>query len=276
MEELLARAHVLLEALPYVRRFHGRTVVIKCGGAALREGREGFAQDVALLSQVGVKPVVVHGGGPQIDRMLRRLGMEVRFREGLRVTDEATLEVVEMVLRGSLNPEMVRAICRCGAPAVGISGVDGRTLEVRPLEGMGRVGRVERVNPELIRCLQRDGFVPVVAPLGVDPEGRVHNVNADLVAGQLAAALGAVKLVILTDVPGVLDEGGRLIPTLTVQEARRILQRGASGGMIPKLRCCLEAMERGVDKAHIIDGRREHALLLELLTEEGIGTQIVP
>ncbi len=281
------RARILTEALPYIRAFSSKRIVIKYGGSAMIDPRlKGcFAEDVALLSYIGMKPVVVHGGGPQIGQLLDRIGKECAFVNGLRVTDEETMDVVEMVLVGKVNKDVVSRINLHGGKAVGISGRDGdliRARKARPARladqdvDLGLVGEVERIDPSIIGALEDRGFVPVVAPVGAGPKERAYNINADTAAGALAAALGAAKFVLLTDVPGILDPDSNLISSLLEDEAEDLIRNGvASGGMIPKITCCLNALQGGVPKAHIIDGRVPHALLLELLTDEGIGTQIV-
>ena len=273
----LAKARVLLEALPYFREHAGSTVVIKVGGAAMDADRmaETFADDVALLRLVGVRPVIVHGGGPQITEMASRLGIEPSFIDGHRVTDAATLEVARMVLLGLVNQDLVSHLVRRGTPALGLSGGDDALLVVRPRAAeLGLVGEVERVNTDLLRHLM-DRCVPVIASIGTDPDGQPYNVNADLVAGSVAAALGAEKLVYLTDVPGLLDADGELITESSLSGAERLLASGvAEGGMIPKLQSAVEAMRAGVARAHLIDGRVEHALILELFTPEGLGTML--
>lgn len=286
-------AKLLLESLPYLREFYGETIVIKYGGHAMKdeELKNAFAKCVILLRYIGVNPVIVHGGGPQIGQMLEKLGIRCTFREGLRVTDEATMDVVEMVLAGTVNKQIVNLVNQNGGRAVGISGKDGRTIRCRRLEiavtpedpalapeiiDIGQVGEVVEINPALIRTLEREGFIPVIAPVGVDDEGRTYNINADSVAAAVAGALGARRLILLTDVAGVLDKSGELISTMSAREAVRAIEDGtAQGGMIPKLKCCLEAVDAGVEKAQIIDGRIENSLILELFTREGIGTQIV-
>lgn len=281
------RARILLEALPYIRQFHGRRIVIKYGGSAMThpELKRQFAEDIALLSFIGMRPVIVHGGGPQIGELLKRIGKETRFIRGLRVTDEETMDVVEMVLVARVNKEVVSMINLFGAKAVGISGRDGgliRAKKARPAklagvnEDLGLVGEVDRIQPRIVDCLEQGGFVPVIAPVGAGPDGKPYNINADTAAGALAAALGAERFILLTDVSGVLDGEGHLISSLPEDEADGLIRDGvASEGMIPKLRCCLTALRGGVPKAHIIDGRTPHAVLLELLTDEGIGTEIV-
>jgi acetylglutamate kinase len=288
MKTLVEKAAVLHEALPYIRRFHGKIFVIKYGGAAMTDEslREGFARDVVLMKFVGIHPVVVHGGGPQIDEQLARLSIATRRVEGLRVTDDETMAVVEMVLAGKINKEIVSLITRHGGRAVGLAGVDdGLVLaqKLPPVEvrggarvDTGRVGSVKAVRPSVLQALIGAGVIPVVAPLGADEQGQSLNINADTVAGAIAAALGAEKLVLLTDTPGVCDSSGQLIHSLTEDESARLRRDGViSGGMIPKVECALEALGRGVQKCHILDGRAQHAILLEIFTDHGIGTQIV-
>ncbi len=283
----IRRAEVLLEALPYIREFRGKTVVIKYGGAAMERAdlKEPFALDVILLRFVGMKPVIVHGGGPQIGSLMKRLGKEPRFVGGMRVTDEETVEIVEMVLVGKINKEIVGLINHHGGKAVGLSGKDAGLLRARKRKhrlpsgeevDLGLVGEVELVNVEPIRLLEDNGFIPVIAPVGVGSEGETYNINADLVAGEVAAALGAEKLIHLTDVQGILDSTGKLVSTLSRKEAERLVTAGViEGGMLPKVESALRALEGGTAKAHIIDGRVPHAILLELFTREGIGTEIV-
>ncbi|MHB8115072.1 MAG: acetylglutamate kinase [Acidithiobacillus ferrivorans] len=275
------QAHILVEALPYMQRFHGRTIVIKYGGNAMTEThlQEQFAYDVTLMKQVGMNPVVVHGGGPQIGAMLGRLGVQTHFVDGMRVTDAATMEVVEMVLGGRVNKEIVQAINRAGGRAVGLTGKDGGLLHARPLHRngveLGLVGEVARVNPDVIRLLDQGEFIPVVAPIGVGAQGESYNINADLVAGALAATLKAEKLILMTNVAGVLDQDGRLRTHLEAAEVDRMVADGhITGGMLPKIQCCLDAVAAGVHAAHIIDGRVPHALLLEIFTDAGVGTLI--
>ena len=244
-----------------------------------------FAEDVALLSLIGIRPIIVHGGGPQIGELLKKVGKESRFVQGLRVTDEETMDIVEMVLVAKVNKDIVSMINYHGGKAVGISGRDGtliRARKARPAkladtdEDLGLVGEVDKINPELISSLEERGFIPVIAPVGAGPMEKPYNINADTAAGALASALGAEKFIVLTDTPGVLDKDGRLISTVSEDGAEKLIAQGtASGGMIPKLRCCLSAIAGGVPKAHVIDGRVSHGLLLEILTEEGIGTEIV-
>jgi acetylglutamate kinase len=281
------RAEILMEALPYIRAFQGKTLVIKYGGAAMEQARlkEQFAKDVLLLRLVGIRPVIVHGGGPQIGAMMKRLGKESRFVAGMRVTDEETVEIVEMVLVGKINKEIVGLINHHGGRAVGLSGKDGNLIRAckrlhRTPDGevadIGLVGEVVAVNPEAIRLLEEHGFVPVIAPVGVGDSGETYNINADLVAGEVAAALAAEKLIHLTDVPGIVGEDGRLVSTLAKRDAERLIKAGViAGGMLPKVESSLRALAGGAQKAHIIDGRVAHAILLEVLTKEGIGTEIV-
>ena len=287
MEQIVRRAETLIEALPYIRAFQGKTLVIKYGGAAMEQAdlKEQFAKDVLLLRLVGIRPVIVHGGGPQIGALMKRLGKEPRFVGGMRVTDEETMEIVEMVLVGKINKEIVGLINLHGGRAVGLSGKDGTLIRAhkrlhRTADGtmvdIGLVGEVDAVNPELIRLLEEDGFIPVIAPVGVGSGGETYNINADLVAGDVAAALGAEKLIHLTDVQGIKGGDGRHISTLTKQEAERLIKAGViDGGMLPKVESSLRALAGGAQKAHIIDGRVPHAILLEVLTVEGIGTEII-
>jgi acetylglutamate kinase len=287
MEQIVRRAETLMEALPYIRAFQGKTLVIKYGGAAMEQAdlKEQFAKDVLLLRLVGIRPVIVHGGGPQIGALMKRLGKEPRFVGGMRVTDEETMEIVEMVLVGKINKEIVGLINLHGGRAVGLSGKDGTLIRAhkrlhRTADGtmadIGLVGEVDAVNPELIRLLEEDGFIPVIAPVGVGSRGETYNINADLVAGDVAAALSAEKLIHLTDVQGIQGGDGRHISTLTKQEAERLIKAGViDGGMLPKVESSLRALAGGAQKAHIIDGRVPHAILLEVLTVEGIGTEII-
>jgi acetylglutamate kinase len=278
MDELIEKAAILHEALPYIRRFHKRTFVVKYGGHAMidAELKDSFARDVCLLRYVGIQVVVVHGGGPQIDQMLEKMGMTSVFSGGLRVTDEATMNVVEMVLGGSVNQDIVGSICQHGGRAVGLSGKDDHFVRARcSSAALGRVGEIERVDPAVIEQLIASGFIPVIAPIAVDAAGKALNVNADTAAGRIAAALGAAKLVLMTDVDGVLDAGGKLVSSLATDEVEALIGRDVvRGGMIPKLRCALEAVEGGVEKVHVIDGRLRHALLLEIFTDRGVGTEI--
>ena len=298
MNKLIKKANVLIEALPYIRTFRGKTIVIKYGGHAMTDAslKERFAQDVVLLKYVGLNPVIVHGGGPQIDKMLNRLGIEAKFRHGVRVTDEATMEIVEMVLAGKINMEIVDLLNRHGGRAVGLSGKDGGLMLTRPLtakawaeslerdldgghedgENFGFVGEVQSVDPSLVLKLQQDHYIPVIAPIGTDREGSTYNINADLVAGAIAGALTAEKLVMMTDVKGIRDAKGRHLSTVSRKDVQRMVKKGTiSEGMLPKVHACLDALTGGVGKAHIIDGRIPHAILLEVFTHKGIGTEIV-
>ena len=290
MDTLIQKADTLLEALPYIQRFAGKTFVIKYGGHAMEdeELKQRFAQDIVLLKYVGMKPVVVHGGGPQIGEMLKKLGIASRFVRGMRVTDSATMDVVEMVL-GKINQEVVTLVNRQGGKAVGLSGKDGDLIIARKMlvtveeEGkpptthdVGQVGEVVGVNPRVIDALTTANFIPVIAPIGVGENGESYNINADLVAGKVAEALQAEKLILLTDVDGIKDKSGVLIPTLGSNEAEKLIKNGTIGeGMIPKVECCVAALHGGVQKTHIIDGRVRHATLLEIFTKEGIGTEVV-
>ncbi len=291
MKELIEKAKTLVEALPYIKEFYGKTLVVKYGGSIGGQELHNFARDIVLMKYVGMHPVVVHGGGPQIGNILGRLGMKSQFIAGLRVTDSETMEVVEMVLVGKVNQEIVTAINSLGGNAVGASGKDGRIIVAKKIDiskiaedgtdipegaDLGMVGEVEMVNPHLIQVLERAGFIPVIAPVGFDEEGRSYNINADHVAGKIAGALNAEKLILLTDVPGILDEEKNLISSLTEASAKELMKKGViSSGMIPKVRCATEALREGVNKAHIIDGRVEHALILEIFTDAGIGTEIL-
>jgi acetylglutamate kinase len=291
MKKIIEKAEVLIEALPYIRRFYHKTIVIKYGGSAMADERlkEGFAMDIVLMKYVGLNPVVIHGGGPQIGQILQQMGKTSTFVHGLRVTDQETMDVVEMVLVGKVNKEIVDLINRCGGKAVGLSGKDGGLIQAKKLrlasEGqkdtppeivdLGMVGEVEGINSDVIKTLDDGDFIPVIAPVGVGADGKTYNINADLVAGKVAIALGAEKLILLTDVPGVLGKRGDLITSLKAQEARDLISQGiVSEGMIPKINCCLEAITAGVGKAHIIDGRVKHALILEVFTDGGVGTEL--
>ncbi len=291
MQEIVGKAAILHEALPYIRRFHGRTFVVKYGGHAMTdpELKQSFARDVCLLRYVGIQVVVVHGGGPQIDQTLKQMGIASEFRGGLRVTTEETMRVVEMVLSGQVNSDIVGLICSQGGRAMGLSGrddtclrasrlpeVDGKDDQGNPIRvDLGRVGRLDRVSPRLIDELCRSGFVPVIAPIAIDEEGLPLNVNADTAAGEIASALRAAKLVLMTDVAGVRDSAGQHLSSLGAAAAEQLIADGTiNGGMIPKVRCALSAVEGGVEKVHIIDGRQRHALLLEIFTDSGVGTEI--
>jgi acetylglutamate kinase len=270
-----SRAQVLVEALPYIKRFHGQVVVIKIGGNAIEHARDETLLDVVLLRYVGMQPVLVHGGGPEITAMSERLGLKSEFKKGLRVTDEKTMEVVKMVLTGKVTPDLVAAIHRLGGQAVGMSGEDGPTIIAEPLdESMGFVGRVTQVNKEPITALLARNYIPVIASIGLGYDGNAYNINADTVAAEVAVALRASKLILMTDVPGVLDAGGGVVSELGREAAQGMIASGAvTGGMIPKLQACLRALD-GVPQAHVIDGRTPHSLLLELFTESGIGTMV--
>lgn len=281
MQALIDKAKVLIEALPYMRRFLDKTIVIKYGGAAQKDAalRASFASDVVLLKHIGVRPVIVHGGGPQIGATLERLGKQSTFVDGLRVTDDETMDVVEMVLGGKVNHEIVELIQQAGGRAIGLTGSDGGMIRTkrRTKDGrdIGRVGEVVGVDPAAIVAVAEAGFVPVIAPIGIGEEGCTYNVNADEAAGAIAQALRAEKLILLTDVPGVLDAAGQLIAELTRDRARLLIGQGTiKGGMIPKIECCVGAVQSGVSRAHVIDGRVEHAVLLEIFTDGGVGTLI--
>ena len=274
--------NVLLEALPYIREFHGKTVVIKYGGAAMRDEslRQAFADDVVLLKYVGLNPVIIHGGGPEITRYMNKMGIEVRFQHGLRVSDAETVEIAKMVLLGKLNAELVSRLGRAGSPAVGLSGEDGGLFDVAPVanaEEVGFVGDIERVDIDVLNHISED-YIPVIASVGSDREGNSYNINADEAAGKVAAALGAFKVVFLTDIVGWLndpeDESSRISVT-SVAEVEDALE-SISGGMRPKLTACVNAIRGGAQNAYIIDGRRPHSLLLELFTDAGIGTMVTP
>ena len=284
-------ADILIEALPYIRKFSGMTVVIKYGGHAMvdEQLKEDFARDVTLLKFVGLKPVVVHGGGPQINRVLQQMGIQSKFVKGMRLTDDPTMDVVEMVLVGKVNKAIVAQINRQGGKAVGLSGKDGGLIEAKKLHIVhqddentppeiidpGHVGEVTRIHPEVVNTLTQQGFIPIIAPVGVGQSGETYNINADLVACKMAVALSAGRLVFLTDVDGVLDSAGKLISSIDAATIQAMIQsQGISGGMIPKIDCALEAVRNGVEKVPIINGRKRHALLLELFTDRGIGTEV--
>lgn len=284
------QARMIIEMLPYIREFAGRTIVIKYGGNAMIDERlkQSFARSVVLLKYVGVNPVIVHGGGPQIGKMLKALNIASEFRQGLRVTDDATMDVVEMVLVGKVNKEIVNLINLAGGRAVGLSGKDGMLIRAEKKElainrddappeiiDLGKVGEVTRIETDVLTSLMGSGIIPVIAPVGVDEQGDTYNINADSVAGAVAGAMRAKRLHLLTDVPGVLDANKKLIRSMTSTEAFQAIEKGlVAGGMIPKLQCCLEAIMAGVEKVHIIDGRVENCVLLELFTACGIGTEI--
>jgi acetylglutamate kinase len=293
----LDRARILIEALPYIRKFNGQTMVIKYGGHAMVDDKlkKDFALDIVLMKYVGLNPVVVHGGGPQIGKFLSEMSIKSNFVNGHRVTDEKTMDVVEMVLAGKVNKEIVATINQHGGQAVGLSGKDGHLITAKKLQliskidetggksdnppeiiDIGLVGEVVSVNNHIIKSLIDNQFIPVIAPVGVGKDNETYNINADLVAGHIASSLNAIKLVLLTDVKGVLDIGGNLVSSLIAEDANRMIANGViKEGMLPKLQCCLEALKGGVEKVHIIDGRKEHALLLEIFTDEGVGTEII-
>lgn len=281
----LEKTSILIEALPYIREFYGKTVVIKYGGHAMQscELKKAVMQDVVLMHLVGMRPVLVHGGGPEITQMMERLGKKPEFIQGQRVTDAETMEIVEMVLVGKINKEIVAEINRLGGRAVGLCGKDGMLIEAEKQSGdveLGFVGQVRRINPGIIETLIGEGYIPVVAPIGVGPEGESYNINADYVAGELAAALKAHKLVLLTDVEGILadkKDPSSLLSAVEVTRVPELIEAGIiSGGMIPKVQCCIRALEGGVARTHIIDGRVPHSILLEIFTDKGIGTMVVP
>ncbi|WP_417915206.1 acetylglutamate kinase [Candidatus Electronema sp. JM] len=292
MQNEIAKAKVLIESLPYLREFSGKTVVIKYGGHAMidEELKKKFALDVILLKYIGINPVVVHGGGPQINEFLKKMQITSSYVQGMRVTDGPTMDVVEMVLVGKVNKEIVGLINHCGGRAVGLSGRDGDLVQAKKMKvpgkqesenappeliDLGRVGEVTRINSELLTTLAAKDFIPVIAPVGVGEDGQAYNINADLVAGAVAAELKASKLILLTDVEGVKGADGQLISSIAVSSIEQLIAEGTiKGGMIPKLRCCASAISGGVNKAHIIDGRQEHAILLEIFTHAGIGTEI--
>ncbi len=291
MEKFIEKARTLLEALPYIKKFYGKTIVIKYGGNAMvREDlKKSFAEDITLLKYIGINPVVVHGGGPQIGEVMNKMGLESKFYRGMRITDDATMDVVEMVLMGKVNKEIVNLINRAGGKAVGLSGKDGNMIFARKItfveekEGLppeiidiGKVGEVTEFNPEILQLLDKSRFIPVIAPIGVDREGNTYNLNADVVASEVAMGLKAEKLIFLTDIEGVKDEKGDLIKSISAGDVDRLIADGViSGGMIPKIEWSKRAVENGVGKVHIIDGRVPHSVILELFTDAGIGTEIV-
>jgi len=284
-------ADILIEALPYIRSFYGTTLVVKYGGHAMVDDqlKADFARDITLLKFTGLNPVVVHGGGPQINRVLDQMGIQCKFVKGMRLTDEATMDVVEMVLGGKVNKEIVAQVNQQGGKAVGLSGKDGGLIRAKKLHIVfqenenkppeiidpGLVGQVERIDPSIINTLSRQGFIPIIAPVGAGDSGETFNINADLVAGSVAMALSAKRLIFLTDVDGVLNPSGELISSIDMEDIDRMMkEKTISGGMIPKIECALEALRNGVEKVHIINGNRRHALLLELFTDKGIGTEV--
>ncbi|MFI3136363.1 MAG: acetylglutamate kinase [Methylococcaceae bacterium] len=285
-------AQHLCEALPYIQRFNNKTVVVKFGGNAMIDDalKQSFARDIVLMKSVGINPIVVHGGGPQIGEVLKRLGKTSEFIDGMRVTDDETMDVVEMVLGGLVNKEIVNLINRHGGKAIGITGKDGDFIHARKInmtrataEGqeseiidIGHVGEVKSIDPSIVEMLNKSDFIPVIAPIGVGEEGRSYNINADLVAGKVAEVLKAEKLLLLTNTPGILDKDGQLLTGLTIADIDALTADGTiSGGMIPKTRCAMEALKGGVNSVHIIDGRVEHAVLLELFTDQGVGTLLM-
>ncbi len=293
MQDGNVTARILIESLPYIKEFYGKTVVIKYGGHAMvdEELKKNFALDIILMKYIGINPVVVHGGGPQINKFLQKMNIQSNYIDGMRVTDGETMDVVEMVLVGKVNKEIVGLINYHGGRAIGLSGRDGDLIQARKMQIMkslvenappelidlGRVGEVTHVNPEVLLTLGTKDFIPVIAPVGVGEEGQSYNINADLVAGAIAAELKAEKLILLTDVAGVLDEAKEIISSMDTQKANDLITSGvAAGGMIPKIRCCQDALTGGVGKTHILDGRVPHALLLEIFTRDGVGTEIVP
>ena len=277
------RVKILSEALPYIQQFSGRTVVVKYGGAAMKDGslKADVIRDIVFMACVGIRPVVVHGGGPEINVWLSKLGIEPQFKDGLRVTDAATMEVVEMVLVGRVNKELVSLINQAGGRAVGLGGVDGNLITARPqgAEGVGFVGEVSSIDSNVIKSLVQSGYIPIISSVARDENGQAYNINADTVAGELAAALGAEKLILLTDTRGILTDytdPSTLLPKLDIQRARELIADGiVSGGMIPKVNCCVRSLAQGVGAAHILDGRIPHALLLEIFSDLGIGSMIV-
>jgi acetylglutamate kinase len=291
VKKSMERADILLEALPYIQRFYNKTIVIKYGGHAMvdEDLKNHFARDMVMMKYIGIHPVVVHGGGPQIGRYLKKLGKDSKFIQGMRVTDEETMDIVEMVLVGKVNKEIVGLINHHGGKAVGLSGKDGSLIQAQkyylsaekakdtPPEiiDIGLVGKVVKINTDLIVSLVNDGFIPVIAPTGVGENGETYNINADIVAGEVSSALSAEKLVLLTDVDGVLDVNEKLVRTMDERKALRMIEAGTiEGGMFPKVKCCMKALRQGVKKTHIIDGRLKHAVLLEIFTDSGIGTEI--
>jgi len=291
-KEQIDSAKVLIEALPYIRRFNNATIVVKYGGHAMVDEtlKKNFALDIILMKYVGLNPIVVHGGGPQIGKFLEKLSTESRFVDGMRVTDEQTMDVVEMVLVGKVNKEIVTLINQNGGQSVGLSGKDGQLILAKKLKylknkgdnqppeiiDLGMVGEITSINNAILTTLMESQFIPVIAPVGTGENGETYNINADLVAGHIAASLQARKLILLTDTEGIIDKKGKLISTVRMKNIKKLIDDGTiQGGMIPKVNCCIEAMRGGVKKAHIVDGRKEHVLLLEIFTKGGIGTEIV-
>lgn len=291
MQKLIEKAKTLIEAMPYIQTFRGKTFVIKYGGNAMIDEtlKQGFAQDVVLMRYIGINPVIVHGGGPQIGKTMERMGKKPNFVSGQRVTDEETMDIVEMVLGGTVNKEIVTLINRTGGKAVGLTGKDGGLIQARKLKmtrksdqtgqtetvDIGLVGEVTEIRPAALTALEQGGFIPVIAPVGVGANGETYNINADLVAGAVAGALKAEKLILLTDQAGILDKNKKLMPTLNKKQIEAMVGSGTiAGGMLPKTKSCFEALDSGCAKVHIIDGRVPHALLLEIFTKEGVGTEI--
>lgn len=290
MKDIITKAEILIEALPYIRKFYGKSFVIKYGGAAQvkEELKESFAKDIALLNFIGIKTTIVHGGGPKISAIMEKMGKKPKFVQGQRVTDQETMDIVEMVLGGLVNKEIVSLINSHGGKAVGLSGKDGGLIKAKKklikkssakgvdeIIDIGLVGEVTQIDPHIIISLEKEGFVPVISPVGVGPKGETLNINADYVAASVASALKAEKLILLTDVPGIIDKKDRIISTLKKQQIKKLVHDGTiSGGMLPKVQACIKAIEGGVSKTHIIDGRVAHCMLLEIFTKEGIGTEI--
>ena len=290
-ESALNIAHVLTEALPYIQRFTGKTVVVKFGGNAMTDAhlQESFARDLVLMKLVGMNPVVVHGGGPQIGSLLKKLNIQTEFVNGMRVTDSQTMDVVEMVLGGSVNKEIVSSINRNGGKAIGVTGIDGQLIQARKLQvnryspelgaseivDIGHVGEVDQIDIEVLNVILDSNFIPVIAPIGADNQGHTYNINADLVAGKIAEVMRAEKLMLLTNVAGLLDKNGAILTGLSTGQVDELIANGTiSGGMLPKVGCALDAVKNGVASAHIVDGRMPHAVLLEVFTDEGVGTLI--
>lgn len=292
MEEIIRKAEVLIDALPYIRNFYGKTLVIKYGGAAQTKDalKESFSQDIAMLNFIGIRTVIVHGGGPKISATMQKMGKQPEFVQGQRVTDQETMDIVEMVLGGLVNKEIVSLINKHGGKAVGLSGKDATLIRaqkktirnVTPETGvseivdLGLVGEVTAIDPAILESIEKNGFIPVISPIGVGPQGETLNINADYVASAVAAALKAEKLILLTDVAGLLDKTGTVISTLKKSQISRLVKNGTiTGGMLPKIQACMRALDEGVNKTHIVDGRIPHCLLLEIFTKEGIGTEIL-
>jgi acetylglutamate kinase len=290
MRDIITKAEILTEALPYIRNFFGKTFVIKYGGAAQvqEDLKESFAKDVVILNYIGIRTAIVHGGGPKISVTMEKMGKKPKFIQGQRVTDEETMDIVEMVLGGLINKEIVSLINSHGGKAVGLSGKDGGLITAKKklirkssetgdeeIIDIGLVGEVTRIEPNVITCLEKEGFIPVISPVGVGPKGETLNINADYVAASVASALNAEKMILLTDVPGIIDKNGKTVSTLKSGQIKKLVQDGTiTGGMLPKVQACLRAIEGGVAKTHIVDGRVPHCLLLEVFTKEGIGTEI--